>query len=81
MPKYKKGDKVRVKSTLKLNSTYYMETSLIVGDVATNDMVALAGTIVTITDVCHKYTIEEDYEQRYWTDEMFEPITKVQWRL
>lgn len=81
MPKYKKGDKVRVKSTLKENTHYFMENKES-PDITVNEMVALAGTIVTIIKASNTgYYIEEDYEQYYWTDEMFEPITKVQWRL
>lgn len=69
-PKYKVGDKVRVRSDLTNGKRYYMENSER-GDIATNDMVSFAGKVVTIKDASmFGYHLEED--TWHWTDEMFE---------
>lgn len=73
MAKYKRGDVVYVRQDLEPWSTnYHMEHDRNISDVATGEMVRLAGYPVTIRRVVSpgKYAIVEmGYN---WTDEMFE---------
>ena len=67
--KYKAGDKVRVRSDLKLGKAYGSNR-------ATNSMVDLAGETVVISLVGEKcYQIYG--ASTYWTDEMFEPVEEM----
>ena len=80
MAKYKVGDKVRVRKDLRRGTDYSMADSrdrLKVND----EMIALAGKIVTISRIkgCGHYEIEGN---RYcWTDEMFEAALKHEFRV
>ena len=67
--KYKVGDKVRVRNDL-VNGKLYGTQSFYMDD--------WEGEIVTISKInFHNncYTIEEDKERWYWTDEMFEDVS------
>lgn len=70
MAKYKVGDKVRVRSDLKMER-YTMEDG-ITTDLVVVGMMRFAGQVVTIKSVYRKYRIEE-YDCN-WTDEMFEGL-------
>lgn len=64
MPKRKVGDKVKVRKDLE---------DKCLGGSYRKMVIALRGTVVTITGVLGKlYTIEEDGNTFYWADEMFE---------
>lgn len=64
--KYKVGDRVRVRSDLKVGKGYSAHTFAY-------DMFKFEGKIVTIESVWEQgYRIEED--TYWWTDEMFEPV-------
>lgn len=67
--KYKVGDKVRVRSDLKVGKSY--------GEHAfAHDMFKFVGKIVTIESVWKQgYRIEED--TYWWTDEMLEPVEEM----
>lgn len=71
MSKFKAGDKVKVREDLKRGVAYYSNDRK-VHDIATTEMVKLAGQIVTIEHIRPDgiYLIREC--GRYWTDEMFE---------
>lgn len=71
--KYKIGDKVRVRSDLKLGASYSMEDSD-KRDTVTKSMFNLRGQIVTINEITEfcKYRIKEDYWN--WTDGMFDGL-------
>lgn len=73
MAKYKAGDIVYVRQDLRpFDTHYHMEHDRSITDVATEEMVRLAGQAVTIRRVMPvgKYAIREmGYN---WTDEMFE---------
>lgn len=64
--KYKVGDKVRVRSDLKINEDYGLQAFVI-------EMSQYIGKVVTIQKTySNKYNIKEDKGKWYWTDEMFE---------
>ena len=66
--KYKVGDKVRVRSDLKINEDYGLQTFV-------REMSQYIGKVVTIQETySNKYNIKEDNEEWYWTDEMFEGL-------
>ncbi len=67
---YKKGDRVVVRPDLNGNDTYHMSDQDM-WNVATEEMVALAGRVVTISHVGRQYEVEEDPCGWDWTDEMF----------
>lgn len=68
--KYKIGNEVRVKHSLRNDVEYYMEGRFKF-DKATTDMLGYRGKKVTIAQyAAGKYKIEGSY--RFWTDEMFE---------
>lgn len=67
--KYKVGDKVRVRSDLRVGKSYGEH-------VFVHDMFKFRGKIVTIESVWKKgYRIEED--AYWWTDEMLEPVEEM----
>lgn len=67
--KYKVGDKVRVRSDLKVGKCYGEHTFV-------HDMFKFVGKIVTIESVWKQgYRIEED--TYWWTDEMLEPVEEM----
>lgn len=67
--KYKVGDKVRVRSDLKVGKSYGEHAFL-------HDMFKFVGKIVTIESVWKQgYRIEED--TYWWTDEMLEPVEEM----
>ena len=70
--RYKAGDRVRVRKDLIMGAAYN-------GSYYTRQMYALLGKIVKISEVhTNFYSIDDpDYEQCSWTDDMFEPITKL----
>lgn len=66
--KYKVGDKVKVRSDLRVGKSY--------GDAFVYDMSKFRGKIVTIESVWKQgYRIEED--AYWWTDEMLEPVEET----
>ena len=68
--KYKIGDKVRVRSDLKLDEIYG-------GKRFTSGMGMQKGCILTIKSICdNAYLTEYDTYEHLWTDEMFENINK-----
>lgn len=73
MAKYKVGDKVRVRSDLKLGRRYLMEDEE-TGDSFVEPMDNLLGKVVTIKEIATKYRIEEMTYN--WTDEMFEGLAE-----
>lgn len=69
--KYKVGDKVRIREDLVTGGSYG-------GSVAVDDMIDMAGSVVTIESVGSiGYYIEEDPDDYCWTDEMFEPVKEM----
>lgn len=70
--KYKIGDRVRVRKDLADGDIYG-------GRIFTGHMYTLLGKIVRISEVyADFYSIDDpDYEFCCWTDDMFEPITKL----
>lgn len=70
--KYKVGDKVRIREDLVTGGNYG-------GCVAVDDMTDMCGSVVTIERVgeVHGYYIKEDPDEYCWTDEMFEPTTRI----
>lgn len=70
--KYKIGDRVRVRKDLAVGDIYG-------GSIFTWRMYTLLGKIVKISEVYTGfYSIDDpDYELCGWTDDMFEPITKL----
>ena len=76
-PKYKPGDKVKVRADLLSYIRYKMGDSGAI-DVASSKMLKYKGRIVTIKDYHHnssgKYTLEE--VGYFWTDEMFEGLAE-----
>lgn len=67
--KYKVGDKVRVRSDLKVGKSYGEHAFV-------HDMFKFVGKIVTIESVWKQgYRIEED--TYWWTDEMLEPVEEM----
>lgn len=73
MAKYKVGDKVRVRSDLKLGRLYLMEDEE-TRDSFVKPMDNLLGKVVTIKEITTKYRIEE--MALNWTDEMFEGLAE-----
>lgn len=75
MAKYKVGDKVRVRSDLKLGKHYLMEDEE-TGDSFVKPMDNLLGKVVTIKEITdrQKYRIEEMGFN--WTDKMFEGLAE-----
>ena len=73
MSRYKKGDKVRVRSDLEVSNVYG-------GQTFSGHMINLKGKIVTIRNVLehHGYTLVEDSNNYFWTDEMLEPVEQDQ---
>ena len=71
-PRFKPGDKVRVRKDLEHGRSYYMRTGG-VADSVTYTMMDMKGKVVTITRIADdgKYRIEGNPYN--WTDEMFEP--------
>lgn len=70
--RYKAGDRVRVRKDLIMGAAYN-------DSYFTRQMYALLGKIVRISEVCTDfYRIDDRYYERCsWTDDMFEPITKL----
>lgn len=70
--RYKVGDRVRVRKNLADGDIYG-------GRIFTGHMYTLLGKIVRISEVyADFYSIDDpDYEFCCWTDDMFEPITKL----
>lgn len=66
--KYKVGDRVVVRSDLRIGTTYYMEDREDY-DSLVDEMAKLMGCTVTITRAGSKYRIREC--RFNWTDEMF----------
>lgn len=67
--KYKVGDKVKVRSDLRVGKRYGEHTFV-------HDMFKFMGKIVTIKSVWEQgYRIEED--AYWWTDEMLEPVEEM----
>lgn len=67
--KYKVGDKVKVRSDLKVGKDYGEHAFV-------HDMFKFVGKIVTIESVWKQgYRIEED--TCWWTDEMLEPVEEM----
>lgn len=67
--KYKVGDKVKVRSDLRVGKSYGEHTFV-------HDMFKFMGKIVTIESVWKQgYRIEED--AYWWTDEMLEPVEEM----
>lgn len=67
--KYKVGDKVKVRSDLRVGKSYGEHTFV-------HDMFKFMGKIVTIESVRERgYRIEED--AYWWTDEMLEPVEEM----
>lgn len=74
MAKYKVGDKVRVRSDLKLNKPYSMDDGE-TKDIIVSGMMKFSGEVVTINNIiCGKYKIEGDCFT--WTDAMFEGLAE-----
>lgn len=70
------GTKVRVRSDLKNDSTYYYMSNSTKSDVANGDIIIKAGTIVTIKALYNsKYRLHE--VEGFWTDEMFSEIISL----
>ena len=71
--KYKIGDKVKVREDLVVHKSYGIDTFV-------EDMEKFKGKVVTISDIFSEtdgeYHIEEDKEDYYWTDEMFETVAE-----
>lgn len=69
--KYKVGDKVRIREDLVTGVNYGCS-------VAVDDMIDMAGSVVTIESVGSiGYYIEEDPDGYCWTDEMFEQVEEM----
>lgn len=67
--KYKVGDKVKVRSDLRVGKSYGEHTFV-------HDMFKFMGKIVTIESIWEQgYRIEED--AYWWTDEMLEPVEEM----
>lgn len=77
MRQFYDGQKVRVRPDLEEGVSYSTEGGLDY-DIATEEMVTFAGTIVTVRhslDDHLAYMVEEDGESWSWTYDMFIPIT------
>ena len=77
--RYKPGDRVVVRHDLEEGKRYYMDDGGLC-DIATSEMVELAGQTVTIRErpspTDGKYYIKEG--RWYWTDDMFEGLESEQ---
>ena len=69
MAKYKVGDKVRVRSDLRIGERYHDMTFL-------NDMAKFMGQVVTINKVKYSWYGIDGYHDTFWTDEMFEGLAE-----
>lgn len=68
--KYKVGDKVKVRSDLKINRDYGSQAFV-------REMSQYIGKVVTIKETySNKYNIEEDGGEWFWTDEMLEGLAE-----
>lgn len=74
--KYAIGQKVRIRPDLQLWTTYSMNDGLW-DDIATEEMLALRGQLVTIVRTGCKYYIREDGGAFNWTDGMLLPVTRI----
>lgn len=63
---------VRIRPDLKRFTQYFMKSGL-GANVATKEMVNMAGMVVHAYKFGHQYHVEEDKGGCYWTDEMFLP--------
>lgn len=63
---------VRVRPDLKLATLYFMKSGY-EANVATQEMVDMAGMIVNAHRLGGQYLVEEDDNKHNWTDEMFLP--------
>ena len=68
--KYKPGDKVLVREDLSYSKMYFMEDGETYDSVV-EEMMSLAGKVVTINKASTKYTVLECKSRYNWTDEMF----------
>ena len=70
---YQVGDMVIVRSDLNTDDAYYMADRY---DYwwASGEMVAAGGTVVTITDANNSRYLVEGFDNKYWTDDMFEGL-------
>ena len=77
MPKFKVGDKVRIRKDLRRGERYYMEDG-VDHNCVTPDMLELCDKIVTVVRIAYdnQYIIEFDgvKNEYHWTDEMFEGL-------
>lgn len=69
---YKPGDRVRVIKNPERHTSYYMRGEDY-ADTMVDEMISLAGKVVTIESVGIKYKIEGMFDLN-WTDEMFEGL-------
>ena len=74
MAKYKVGDRVRVRSDLNVNKVYSMYHDIEMWKSVNDTMIEFSGKVVTIIYSCEIYSILEDGNKWYWTDEMFEGL-------
>lgn len=70
-PKFRVGDKVRVRADLVEDEHYGMDDGEVVHTYV-HSMAAFAGKVVTIASAGTQYCIDEDYGCWWWTDGMFE---------
>lgn len=63
---------VRVRPDLKLSTRYYMKSGG-ESNVATQEMIDMAGMVVHAYKFGSQYHVEEDKDGYNWTDEMFLP--------
>ena len=63
---------VRVRPDLKRNTRYYMKSG-VESNVATQEMIDMAGMVVHAYRWGGQYCVEEDGDKYNWTDEMFLP--------
>lgn len=77
--KFKVGDKVRVRTDLTEEHSYFMD-SCNFSNTFVDEMSVFAGKLVTIAEARSQYRILEDEGSWGWTDEMFEepfPVAEV----
>ena len=65
---------VRVRPDLKRGARYFMKDD-IGANIATQEMVAMAGRIVHVYKFGSQYHVEEDEYYYNWTDDMFVPVS------
>lgn len=69
--KYKVGDKVKVRSDLRVNTMYG-------GAILVEDMGKYIGKTMTVKEVyADSYCLEEDVKRRFWTEAMLEHVPKT----